>query len=186
MDNTVDPRQGLIDMDDCVLVVIDMQGKLLDIMHSKESTLENTVKLLRFAEIVGMPVLITEQENLGPSVKEVSSAVKDFGPITKIEFDACKRAEFAGALAELGRKTVIISGIESHICVTQTVLDLLPDHNVHVISDAVASRAPENKEVAIQRMRQAGAVISSTEMVMYEALVRAGTDEFRQVLKLVK
>ncbi len=186
MGESADYGRGLIEVEDCTLVVIDMQGKLLDLMHGKESVLRNTVKLLKFAEIVGMPVLVTEQENLGPSVEEVSSAVKDFSPITKIEFDACRRAEFARALESLSRKTVIVTGIESHICVTQTVLDLMPEYTVHVISDAVASRAPENKQVAIERMRDAGAVISTTEMLMYEALVRAGTDEFRQVLKLVK
>lgn len=173
-------------LEDCVLVVIDLQGKLLSLMHGKETVLENSVKLLRFADIVGMPVLVTEQENLGPTVEEAVSATPGFEPITKIEFDACRREQFAKALADTGRSTVIVAGIESHICVTQTVLHMLPAYHVHVISDAVASRLPGNKEVALQRMRHAGAVISSTEMVMYEALVRAGTDEFRQVLKLVK
>lgn len=186
MEKSPDPYHEMLALDDCALVVIDLQGKLLALMHDRERVLENTVKLLRFADIVGLPVLVTEQENLGPTVDEARSVMTGFEAITKIEFDACKRPEFVQAFAKLGKKSVVITGIESHICVTQTVLHLLPDYRVHVVSDAVASRIPQNKEVAIERMRQAGAVISSTEMVMYEILERAGTDEFRQVLKLVK
>ncbi len=186
MQNDRNPYHEMLAPDDCALVVIDLQGKLLALMDDSQRVLENTVKLLRFADIVGLPVLVTEQQNLGPTVDEARSVMTGFEAITKIEFDACKRPEFVDALAKLGRNSVIIAGIESHICVTQTVLHLLPDYKVHVVSDAVASRIPQHKEVAIERMRQAGAVVSSTEMVMYEILERAGTDEFRQALKLVK
>lgn len=176
----------LLDATDCVLVVIDMQGKLLNIIHEKDLVLENVEKLVSFARITGMPVVVTEQEKLGPSVPGLSAGVEGFSPILKLEFDAGKRPEFLEALRATGRKTAVVCGIESHICVTQTVLHLLPDYTVHVISDACGSRAPANKAVAMERMRQAGAVISSTEMFMYEALVVAGTDEFRETLKLVK
>lgn len=173
--------------DECVLLVIDIQEKLLAVMHDKEKVLGNAVKLVKFANIIGMPVLLTEQEKLGPTVDAVRSELPTAVAITKIEFDACKRAELVENLQRLSRNTIILAGIESHICVTQTALHLLAEgHRVHVVSDAVSSRAPEDRTIALDRMRQAGAVISSTEMIIYELLGKAGTDEFREVLKLVK
>jgi len=180
------PAGELIRRDDCVLVIVDMQEKLLAVMSEKEKTLENNVKLARFAGIVGIPVLVTEQEKLGPTVAELRGVIEGFEPIGKLEFNACQRGEFARALEGLGRSTVLLTGIESHICITQTALCLLRGYNVHVISDAVASRAPENREIALLRMGQAGVVISSTEMAIYELLGRAGTDEFKETLELVK
>lgn len=177
---------ALVDCGDCVLVVIDLQGKLLNIIHEKDLVLDNVMKLVSFARITGMPVVVTEQEKLGPSVPELAAGVDGFSPILKLEFDAAKRPDFSRALAATGRKTAVVCGIESHICVTQTVLHLLSEYTVHLISDACGSRAPWNKKVALDRMRDAGAVISSTEMFMYEALVVAGTDEFRETLRLVK
>jgi nicotinamidase-related amidase len=176
----------LLDRKDCVLALIDIQEKLLAVMHDKEAMLENAVKLAKFARIAGVPVLVTEQEKLGPTMSELAAEIVDLSPITKLEFDACRRPEFAQALSSLGRRTVIVAGIESHICITQTVLHLLSDFRVHLVSDAVSSRTPENKRVALDRMRAAGAVISSTEMFMYELLREAGNDEFRETLKLVK
>lgn len=179
-------RGELIGTDDCVLLVVDVQERLLPAMSNREETLDNIVKLVRFAKIVRMPVLVTEQEKLGPTVGEVGNEIEDLAPVSKIEFDACKRGEFAERLRELGRGTVIIAGIESHICITQTVLHLLQSYKVHVVSDAVSSRTKKNLEVALERMMASGAVISSTEMVIYELLEKAGTPEFKEALKLVK
>ena len=176
----------LISLDDCVLVIIDTQEKLLAVMNAKERLLENAVKLARFASIVGMPVLVTEQQKLGPTMADIAGEISDFSPIMKLDFDACRVGEFKRALESTGKNTVVICGIESHICVTQTALSLLPRYNVHVVRDAVGSRTEANLEIALDRMRESGAVITSTEMVMYELLERAGTDEFREVLKLIK
>jgi isochorismate hydrolase len=90
------------------------------------------------------------------------------------------------SLNQLDRKNVIMTGIETHICIIQTALHLLPRFGVHVISDAVSSRSLENWRIALQRMRQSGVIVSSTEMVIYELLERAGTEEFRKTLPLVK
>ncbi|MBK5093535.1 MAG: isochorismatase family protein [Actinobacteria bacterium] len=176
----------LLAPDDCVLVIIDVQERLLPVMSGKEELLESVVTLVKFAKVIDMPVVVTEQEKLGPTVKEVADEIEDLAPISKIEFDACKRKGFLESLENVGRNTVIITGIESHVCVTQTVLSLLPDFTVHVVSDAVSSRTRENVGVALQRMRQSGAVISSTEMVIFELLEKAGTPEFKETLKLVK
>jgi len=176
----------MLNRDDCVLVVIDVQEKLLPVINDREKILKNNVRLARFAGVISMPVLVTEQENLGPTVGELMEELPGVEPVLKIDFDACGCEEFSRSLEKLGRKTVIITGIESHVCVTQTVLHLLPEYTVHVVSDAVSSRTGDNLEVALQRMRDAGAVISSTEMVIFELLEKAGTDEFRATLKLVK
>ena len=176
----------LLAPDDCVLVIIDVQERLLPVMSGREELLESVVTLVKFAKVIDMPVVVTEQEKLGATVKEVADEIKDLAPISKIEFDACKRKGFLERIEDLGRNTVIITGIESHVCVTQTVLSLLPDFTVHVVSDAVSSRTMENVEVALQRMRHSGAVISSTEMVIFELLEKAGTPDFKEALKLVK
>ena len=176
----------LIDREDSALVVIDVQEKLLPAMHHHQAMLAAGVMVAGFARLIGLPVVVTEQEKLGPTVPPLASALPEFEPIMKIEFDSCLRPEFRDALAALGRKNVIVFGIESHVCVTQTVLSLLPDYNVHVVGDAVSSRTEGNREVAIGRMRDAGAVVTSAEMVIFELLKKAGTDEFRETLKMVK
>ncbi len=171
---------------DTVLVVVDMQEKLLPVIHEEAKIIENVVKLVRFAGVIDLPILVTEQEKLGSTIEEIRSGISGFSPVTKIDFDACRCSAFAGALERLNRRTVIIAGIESHVCVTQTTLHLLEDAKVHVISDAVSSRTPENREVAIWRMRRSGAVISSTEMAIFELLGKAGTPEFKEALGIVK
>lgn len=177
---------GLLEKDDCVLVVVDIQDKLLAVMDDKDAILENAIKLVKFANIVGLPVLVTEQEKLGPTVQALADEVRDFDPIMKLDFDASCVAGFLTALTDLDRDTVVLVGIESHICVTQTALSLLPLVDVHVVADAVTSRTQQNKKIALDRMRLSGATITSTEIFMYEILKTAGTDEFKETLKLVK
>ena len=177
---------NLLRREDAVLVVIDVQERLLPVMEGREKLVENMVRLLRFARIIDLPVVVTEQQNLGATVPAVRDELEDFSPIGKIEFDCFKRAEFVAKLRDFGRPALVLAGIEAHICVCQTALHALPDFNVHVVADAVSSRAADNRRIALDRMRQQGATISSTEMVIYELLERAGTDEFRQTLKLVK
>jgi nicotinamidase-related amidase len=177
---------SLLRRDDTVLVVIDVQERLLPVMEGREKLVENLLRLIRVARIIGLPVVVTEQQNLGGTVAEVKEELTFFDPISKIEFDCFKRTEFVAKLRDLGKKTLVLTGIEAHICVCQTALHALPDFNVHVVADAVSSRTADNRRIALDRMRQQGATVSSTEMVIYELLERAGTEEFRQTLKLVK
>ena len=146
----------------------------------------NLAKLGQFAAIIGLPAIVTEQVKLGPTVPEVAWHLKGVQPITKSHFGCFGCEEFVQALSALGRSTLVLTGIEAHICVAQTALQALDRYTVQVVSDAVGSRKPADRQVALDRMRQAGAIITSTEMLMYELLARAGTDEFRQVLELVK
>jgi nicotinamidase-related amidase len=176
----------LLRADDTVLVVIDMQELLLPVIADKEGVIENVLKLLKLAPIIGLPIVLTEQQNLGETISEIRAELQGVEPITKLAFDCFKSPVFVEHIRRLNRNTLLIAGIEAHICVAQTALHALVDYRVHVVSDAVSSRSPHNWEVALGRMRQAGVTITSTEMVIYELLEKAGTDQFREALKLVK
>jgi len=185
MDKTAcDP--GLIDREDCILVVIDVQEKLMPAIHDRERVVANTATLVKFCGICGIPVVFTEQLKLGATLGQVRDVAGDFVAVEKTHFNCFLNDRFTGAVAKTGRRTLVMTGVESHICVAQTAIPAVPQWRVHVISDAVSSRSPENKVIALQRMRDAGAIISSTEMFIYEILVKAGTDEFKAVLPLVK
>jgi len=176
----------LLGRDEAVLVVIDIQDKLLPAIADGDALLANLVKLVRFAGIVGLPVIATEQLKLGETVPDLRAVLPDTSPIGKLTFNCFGCPEFVEAVRGLGRPTLVLTGIEAHICVAQTALEALGDHRVHVVSDAVGSRSPHDREIALRRVEQAGAVITSTEMLMYELLREAGTDEFRAALRLVK
>lgn len=181
-----DKTNSLLSRQDCLLLIIDMQEKLVPVIRAHELIVDNIVRLVKFAQITGLPVMVTEQEKLGQTIVSIRDEICSFHPILKIDFNAARCTVFITTLKNTGKKKLIVTGIESHICVMQTVIDLLPDYTIHVIADAVSSRTDENRAIALERMRSAGAVISSTEMVMYELLGRAGTDEFKSVLPLVK
>jgi isochorismate hydrolase len=172
--------------DDALVVIIDMQERLLPVISGKDRVVENVLKLVKFSRIVGLPILLTEQQNLGETSAEIRTELKDSQPISKLEFDCFESRAFADRVRQLGRNTLIIAGIEAHICVAQTALHALVDYAAHVVSDAISSRSPHNWEVAIERMRHDGVTITTTEMVIYELLGKAGTDQFKEALKLVK
>jgi len=178
--------ERLLKREDAILAIIDIQEKLFPVMADREALAGNAVRLAKFAGIIGLPVVVTEQENLGPTLPEIASEIDGLTPITKITFDCFGNEDFKRRLEEAGRKTLVLCGIESHICVTQTALSGLADFDVQIVADAVSSRSLHNREVALKRLSQAGAVVTSTEMLIYELLGRAGTDEFRATLKLVK
>ena len=180
------PTGVLVRREDAVLVVIDVQERLLPHIAEGQGVVENIVRLARFARIIGLPVIITEQRKLGDTVDEIRAELPDIEPITKIEFSCLGCEEFLGALASLSRSTLLLTGIEAHICVTQTALEALPRYDVHAVADAVASRSVRNWEVAIKRMLQSGVTITSTEMLIFELLRRADTEEFGAALELVK
>jgi nicotinamidase-related amidase len=171
------------------LVVVDIQERLLPAIFEKERVVQNAVRLIKGTTLLGVPVLATEQyrKGLGPTVPEVAAAIAGFAPVQKLAFSACGAQGFTAALKAAGVADAILCGIEAHVCVTQTCLDLLDEGTrVFVASDAISSRTPENYRLGVERMRAAGAVIASTEMVLFELLGEAGTAEFKQILELVK
>ena len=175
-----------------VLVVIDVQQKLMPVIDGSAAVIANIERLVRGCHILGVPALLTEQyvKGLGPTVEPVRRAFEEtsgYAPVEKSCFSAYGCEDFASRLASLGRKQILIAGVETHVCVYQTVEDLLArDFAVSVVVDAVSSRTAQNREIALRRLSSDGAKLSSTEMALFELTVAAGTDEFRAISRLVK
>lgn len=175
----------------CALIVIDIQEKLLPPIFQKEQLIKNSQILIRLAGILKIPVLLTTQytKGLGPTVAEVASLLRGTEPIDKQMFSCFGSDVFCSMIKRLpgNRNTVLLCGMESHICVTQTALSALQEgYIVHVASDAVSSRTEWNWKIGLERMKSAGAVISSTEMMMYELLRSSGAPAFKELLPYLK
>jgi nicotinamidase-related amidase len=179
-----------INPEECALIVIDIQERLLPAIFEKERVLKNSQLLIRAAGILNVPTIATTQyaKGLGETVPEVKSLLSNEA-IDKQMFSCFGSDVFCSVLKRLPgrRSTVLLCGMESHICVAQTALAALREgYLVHVASDAVSSRTEWNWKVGLDRMRAAGAVISSTEMITYELLRSSGTEEFKNMLKYLK
>ena len=176
--------------EDCALAVIDIQEKLLPPIFEKERLVRNAQLLVRLAGILSLPVIVSRQyvKGLGETIAEISSLVPNVKPIDKMEFGCFGNGEYCSSVASLAnRNTLLLCGMESHICVMQTALGALNQGlNVHVAADAVSSRTELNWKIGLNRMQAAGAVISSTEMMIYELLGKAGTPAFKEILKHLK
>lgn len=173
--------------EECVLVVIDLQEKLMKVMPDREEVVRNTLILLELANQFQIPVVVTEQypKGLGPTVPEITSQLKGNRLLEKITYSACP--ELVDQLKETGRGQVVVVGSETHICVYQTVRDLLAaDFKVQVPCDAVCSRRTLNYENGLSLMRELGAVITNTETLVFDMLKKAGTKEFKVMSALVK
>ena len=180
-----------LEADQCVLIVIDIQEKLLPPIFQKEQLVRNSQLLIRAAGILKIPALVSTQyaKGLGPTVPEVASLLADTAPIDKTLFSCFGSDAFCSVLKRLPgqRTTLLLCGMESHICVTQTALAALREgYLVHVASDAVSSRTEWNWKIGLDRMRAAGAILSSTEMIVYELLRSSGTPAFRELLPYLK
>ena len=173
----------------CCLVLIDIQEKLSAVMHNRERLINNCATLIQIANTLKIPLLWCEQapHALGSTVSELKGLLENKQPIEKTSFSGCGEDDFLRRMKEISPTTAILCGIESHVCVFQTTADLLERGiNVHVIADAVSSRTPENIEIGLARMAAAGAVISSTEMVLFELLKDARHEKFKELAKLIK
>ncbi|MCF8081289.1 MAG: hydrolase [Desulfobacterales bacterium] len=172
-----------------LLVVVDVQGKLAHLMHNRESLFKSLKSAICGAQILDLPILLTEQypEGMGGTTPEISALLKDVMPISKTSFSCCGSEAFMAALKQIGRYQVLLAGIEAHVCVQQTALDLLDDgYEVQVLGDAVSSRDPENRTLAFDRMRDAGAIVTSTEAALFELMRKSEGPAFKQILSLVK
>jgi nicotinamidase-related amidase len=171
------------------VVVVDIQERLLPAMSEPQRVVQNSTRLVKGAAVLGLPVFATEQyrKGLGATAPEIGSAIAGFAPMEKMAFSACGVEGFVAALKAKNVSEVLLCGIEAHICIAQTCLDLLDDgFRVFVVADAISSRTAENCRLGIERMRDAGAIIVSTEMALMELLGAAGTSEFKQVQALIK
>ncbi len=186
---------GLVHRASLVLVVVDVQEKLAAAMHHRDAVVASIVRMVRFAELVGAPIVVTRQypEGLGDTVPELAAALAEAAKtvhvsvIDKLSFCACDEPAFLEALYDTARSQAIIVGMETHICVTQTAITLAKKtYPVQVPADACCSRRDADHMTALDRMRDAGVVVTTSESVMYEAVSRAGTDEFKRLLAIVK
>lgn len=185
--------------EDSVLVAIDFQEKLMPVMDNAKALEHTMSKLITGCRHMGVPILVTQQytKGLGATIENLSSVLTDalgensgkavFEPIEKTSFSAMGEPEFVKALEASGKKTVIMAGIEAHICVQQTVLDLLEaDYQVFIVSDAVDSRTKANKKAAVRRMVQSGAIETTYEAVLFELVGGAKQPGFKQISAIVK
>lgn len=179
-----------LEAEQCALIVVDIQEKLLPPIFEKQRLLRNSQLLIRLAGILKVPTLVSTQyqKGLGGTVPEIASLLPDIDPVDKLYFSCFGSDAFCSRLKRMpGRNTVLLCGMESHICVMQTALGALREgYLVHVASDAVSSRTEWNWKIGLERMRAAGAIISSTEMVMYELLRSSGNPAFKQLLPYLK
>lgn len=177
----------ILDKNDTVLVVIDFQEKLMKTMSQSEKVYKNTNLLLVAAEQMGIPVIVTEQypQGLGGTVKEIQDNIKEYQYVEKMNFSA-----FEGLnrlLSTMGRKTLLITGSETHVCVFQSTRDLVAaGYQVQVVKDAVCSRFKENYLNGLELMQGVGAVVTNTETVLFDLLKVAGTPEFKVISRLLR
>ncbi len=180
----------MLKTDQTVLVVIDVQGKLAQVMHEKEALFANLEKIIKGAQVLGLPLIWTEQapEKLGPTSPEIAALLASQAkPIAKSSFSCCGHPPFMEALKMLNRRQVLLTGIETHVCVYQTALDLLTaGYEVQVVTDAVSSRTAENKHIGLERMKTAGAALTGVEMALFELLRVAEGPQFKEIAKIVK
>lgn len=178
-----------IKRDEAVLVAVDYQEKLLPAMENAELIEKNTVKLAKGLNVMGVPAIVTTQysRGLGQTVSGVAEALGDFEPVDKTYFSAYKDEAFRNKLENTGRKTVILAGIETHICVEQTATDLKENgYKVVLAADCCGSRDSVNHRISIEKLSAAGVVISSGESILYELLESAKSPEFKEISAIVK
>ncbi|MGD8451779.1 MAG: hydrolase [Phycisphaerae bacterium] len=176
-------------LDRAQLVVVDIQEKMLPHITGREQVLEQSVRMIRAACEMGLPVTVSEQyvRGLGPTVGEVLEATGDAERLEKMSFSLLGDEPLSRRILGLSRPQVLLVGIETHVCVQQTALDLLAaGHLPVVLVDAVGSRRPTDRDTALTRMRDAGAVVTTVESAIFDMLVRAGTDVFKRILPLVR
>jgi nicotinamidase-related amidase len=175
--------------ENAALVVIDVQEKLMAAMARRAEVVTAVNKLIRAARIMALPTWVTVQyaKGLGPVCAELAEATAGLTPIEKMSFSCCGADAFARAVKDAGRERIIICGVEAHVCVQQTALDLLAsDRTVYIATDAVCSRRDADCAVALEHLRDHGAILTTTEAAVYELLREAGTPQFKQVLPLFK
>ncbi len=178
-----------IEKNNVVLLLVDIQGALAELMSDRERLFRKVNLLAQGADLLGIPKILTEQipAKLGETRTEVAGALSNAYLITKSSFSCCGEAAFLDMISSLREKQVLLCGIETHICVLQTGLDLLErGYEVFVVRDAVASRDGLDHDTAIDRLQKSGACIVTAEMSLYELLQTADCDEFKDILKLVK
>jgi len=178
----------MLSTDNTIMLVIDIQDRLLPSIHNHEALVQKTAACITGCKLLDVPIIVLQQytKGLGGTVPALQAALGEFVPVEKITFSAYQTAEFTEKLHASGKKNVIITGIEAHICVQMTALELTAaGYNVYVAADCIGSRKEADRLYAEKRMRQAGAVITTLESILFEMLVRADHPKRKDITKLV-
>lgn len=179
----------MLNKDDAVLIFIDVQRSLAEVMHDKRHLFKNLERMVKGAQVLDVPILLTEQlpGKLGGTSEKFKMILESLMVVEKTSFSCCGEPVFVDAFQALGKKQAILVGIETHVCVYQTALDLLADGiEVYVVADAVSSRTAENRDLALQAMREEGAKIIPTETALLALQKDAANPGFKDLLKLIK
>lgn len=180
---------GRLTLDDTALIVIDVQEKFQPAIHGMDGVENACARLVRGCRELGAPILVTEQypEGLGRTVPRVAEALGDFEPMIKMAFSLFRDDAISRAIVGLGRRNLLLVGVEAHVCLIQTALDALDaGFGVHWISDGISSRAEASAEAAARRAVQCGAFMATAEMALFQMLETAGHGKFRTISKIVK
>ncbi len=172
-----------------VMLLVDVQGQLAQLMYEKNKLFASLELMINAMKILNVPILWMEQipSKLGKTIGDLSCLMDGATPIEKVSFSCCKEPEFMNKFKALGRSQVLLTGIETHICVYQTGCELLNQgYQVQVAADCVSSRTKENKEIGLARLVQSGGQLTSVEMILFELMQAARGEEFKQIVKLIK
>lgn len=179
----------MLSVNETVLILVDVQGNLARSMHDKEALFKNLQILIKGARALEIPIVWLEQnpEKLGPTIPEIAGLLDGLKPISKLCFSCADSPLFMEQLQTVKRKQVLIAGIEAHICVYQTAAALVDQgYEVQVVADAVSSQTKANRKIGLERIRNAGASLTSVETALFELLKVAEGEKFKEILKLVK
>ncbi|WOG25866.1 isochorismatase family protein [Endozoicomonas sp. 8E] len=179
----------MLSQNNTALVVVDVQGKLATLMYKQEKMHDALVKMIKGVRMLNMPVLWLEQlpEKLGRTTPEVADELEGVTPIAKATFSGCGHQTFMDSLMATGKTCILLSGIETHICVYQTALDLMASgYEVEIVADATSSRSKHSKRLALDKLARKGVEVTNVEMALFELMRTAESDVFRDLAKLVK
>lgn len=180
----------MLKIDDTAFVLIDYQGRLAKVMYESEELLTNLTRLIKGLQLLDIPIIWLEQypQGLGPTTDEIKRLLDtNNDPIAKMHFSSCKNTEFQATLEKIDKKNYLVAGIEAHICVYQTVHELLNrGHHVEYVQDGISSRTLENKQIAMNKMNLLGAFPTSVEMALFELMETAEHPNFKKISNLIK
>jgi len=177
----------MLNREDAILAVIDIQGNLYLAMDEKEFLLANTAKLIKGINILEIPIILTEQVKIGPTIPELADLMPAVKPIIKNSFSCCGDAQFMAALTAARKRQVLVCGIEAHVCAYQTSMDLMErGYEVYLVADAVSSRTARNREIGIEKLLASGAILTSAEMALFELLKTATDPKAKDLFRIIK
>lgn len=179
----------MLNQENTGLVIVDVQGKLASIVHESETLLKNLQILIQGCQILNLPIVWIEQnpQGLGPTAPELRDLLKSYQPLEKYTFNACDNSSFVKAITESNAQQWLVCGIEAHICLYQTALGLLSKgYEVEVVTDCISSRSKTNIDLALKKLQDNGASLTSVEMCLYELVKDARKEEFKRLLPLIK